>query len=707
MKRVIHPICAGLLCICWTFAVFGQQPTKSPASVPRLVKFSGTLIDGGGKPLAGVAGVTFSLYEEPDGGAPIWMETQNVQADGNGQYTAMLGSTRNDGIPAEVFASGQGRWLGVQPQGEAERPRVLLTSVPYALKAVDAETLGGLPASAFALAGTTATTPEHGVVSGVSQSEAAASIKTAGVKPLFTTTGTTNFIPKFTDAFGDIGNSGLYQNGGNIGLGTTAAAIPFDIRPTPGAAYAQLGVAQTVDYMTLFASDKFGPAFYWDPTKALRFGKGGTGLYSSQGFGEFMRIQPNGYVGIGTETPAATLDVMGNINSSGMFLIGANPVLISGASMSSLFVGLQNGGVNSYRNTGSQNTFIGAQAGANNTTANYNTFVGASSGFGNSTGSNNVFLGHAAGTTNSSGTRNTFAGDSAGVFNIDGNDNTLFGANAGGGMTEGGSANTVVGSQAAATFGFSGSNNTFMGYNAGFSMTSGGENVFVGSLAGYGNTTGGNNTFVGIGAGEGNSTGNYNTFIGPNAGVDNSTGSYDVYISSVGTYPDESNAIRIGDPNYQTSAFIAGIYNNNISGAVVQITASGQLGITSSSRRYKEDIQDMGNSSSELLRLRPVTFRYKKPFEDGSKPVQYGLIAEEVAEVYPDLVARSADGQIETVKYQLLDSMLLNELQKQNATIAAQKERIRSQEQRINSLEERLARVEAALGGAAVTAAAR
>lgn len=100
------------------------------------------------------------------------------------------------------------------------------------------------------------------------------------------------------------------------------------------------------------------------------------------------------------------------------------------------------------------------------------------------------------------------------------------------------------------------------------------------------------------------------------------------------------------------------------------------------------------------MRLRPVTFRYKRAYEDGSKPIQYGLVAEEVAEVYPDLVARSADGQIETVKYQLLDPMLLNELQKQHATITAQQEQIRS-------LEERLAKVEAALTGATVTAAAR
>ena len=111
------------------------------------------------------------------------------------------------------------------------------------------------------------------------------------------------------------------------------------------------------------------------------------------------------------------------------------------------------------------------------------------------------------------------------------------------------------------------------------------------------------------------------------------------------------------------------------------IDSAGQLGTVSSSRRFKEDIADMGDSSRGLMDLRPVTYRYKQPFADGSKPIQYGLIAEEVAEVYPDLVAHSVDGQIETVKYQVLDSMLLNEIQRQQA--------------QIRKLEERLAKLEA------------
>lgn len=133
-------------------AAFAQSPARSATAVPRLVKYSGTLVDSAGKSLTGTLGVTFSLYAEAEGGAPIWMENQNVEADANGQFTVLLGFTKSDGIPVEAFGGGP-RWLGIHVQGEAERPRVLIASVPYSLKAVDAETLGGLPASAFALAG--------------------------------------------------------------------------------------------------------------------------------------------------------------------------------------------------------------------------------------------------------------------------------------------------------------------------------------------------------------------------------------------------------------------------------------------------------------------------------------------------------------------------------------------------------------------------
>jgi hypothetical protein len=192
---------------------------------------------------------------------------------------------------------------------------------------------------------------------------------------------------------------------------------------------------------------------------------------------------------------------------------------------------------------------------------------------------------------------------------------------------------------------------------------------------------------------------------------------HNIHIGTVGASAD-NGMIRIGgntslgDSAAQTSFFVAGVAGATVSGVPVLInTTTGQLGVASSSRRYKEDIQDMGDASSGLMRLRPVTFRYQKPFADGSKPMQYGLIAEEVAEVYPDLVAHSADGQIETVKYQVLDSMLLNEVQRQQNEIGSQQEHIHrledelsNERQQNHALQERLSRLEATMATVASSA---
>ena len=119
--------------------------------VPQLLKFNGILQDAEGRPRTGTFGITFAIYAELSGGAPLWQEVQNVLVDPQGHYEVVLGVTKSEGVPAQVFASGEPRWLGVQANlpEEVEQPRVSLVSVPYALKAGDAGTLGGLPASAF------------------------------------------------------------------------------------------------------------------------------------------------------------------------------------------------------------------------------------------------------------------------------------------------------------------------------------------------------------------------------------------------------------------------------------------------------------------------------------------------------------------------------------------------------------------------------
>jgi len=152
-----------------------------------------------------------------------------------------------------------------------------------------------------------------------------------------------------------------------------------------------------------------------------------------------------------------------------------------------------------------------------------------------------------------------------------------------------------------------------------------------------------------------------------------------------------------GNVATQTATFIDGISGatTGLPGAAVVIDANGQLGTISSSRRYKEDIQPMADASDRLLNLRPVQFRYKKPDANGEKPIQYGLIAEEVAEVLPELVVTNKDGQPETVAYHLLPAMLLNELQKEHGQLTKQKKVIQDQAAQIAKLEAQASEVEA------------
>jgi trimeric autotransporter adhesin len=229
-----------------------------------------------------------------------------------------------------------------------------------------------------------------------------------------------------------------------------------------------------------------------------------------------------------------------------------------------------------------------------------------------------------------------------------------------------------------------GTGNAFYGHNAGWNNTSGGSNAFFGDEAGYNNTSAGNNAFYGNGAGFENTTGAYNTFVGTGTGSNNTTGNSNIYVgpNTISFSGTENNTIRIGTQGTgsgnQNVAYIAGIYGSASGGVQVYINSNGQLGTSGSSLRFKEQVRDMGDSSSSLLRLRPVTFLYKPEYDKGERTLQYGLIAEEVAKVYPELVAYDNDGRPYTVKYQLLAPMLLNELQKQHQRAAAEDEVVRA-----------------------------
>jgi hypothetical protein len=181
-----------------------------------------------------------------------------------------------------------------------------------------------------------------------------------------------------------------------------------------------------------------------------------------------------------------------------------------------------------------------------------------------------------------------------------------------------------------------------------------------------------------------NRTGSNNIAIGPNAGGSSTTGSNNIYLAAnAGGGGQEGNTIRIGASGNQTNTYIAGIVCAGVSGATVQVDSTGHLGIATSSRRFKYDIDYMGEASNDLLQLRPVTFRYKQAV--GSHSLQYRLIAEEVAKVYPELVQYGPTGEVNTVLYHELPALLLNETQKQHGQIEVQDRQIKTKEQQIET----------------------
>jgi len=182
MKAIQFGVWIGLLMVLGAVGASGQQPASAEPATPtgstsataiepqatllRLVKFTGTLKDPSGKPLHGTVSVSFALYENQDDTVPLWQETQELQTDQQGHYSVLLGSTQSGGLPLDLFTAQQARWLGIQATGQAEGPRVLLVSVPYALRAEEAEQLGGKPASDYVLASDLLDTLGHEVESG-------------------------------------------------------------------------------------------------------------------------------------------------------------------------------------------------------------------------------------------------------------------------------------------------------------------------------------------------------------------------------------------------------------------------------------------------------------------------------------------------------------------------------------------------------------
>jgi hypothetical protein len=292
--------------------------------------------------------------------------------------------------------------------------------------------------------------------------------------------------------------------------------------------------------------------------------------------------------------------------------------------------------------TGPDNTAIGFDALFSNTTGDSNTATGSQALVSNTTGIRNTADGFAVLSSNTTGERNTATGRAALAFNTTGNYNTAD------------------------------------GHDALFSNLTGGLNTATGSFALFFNTAGNDNAAIGYFALYKNTTGNFNIAIGIAAGLNLTTGDNNIDIGNIGVAA-EGNTIRIGTqvavtdefgfPHpAHTKTFIAGINGAAVTGVPVKVNAAGQVGTAPSSKRFKDEIKPMDKASEAILALKPITFRYKKELDPDGIP-QFGLVAEDVAKVNPDLVVRDGDGKVYTVRYEAVNAMLLNEFLKEHRTV--------------------------------------
>jgi hypothetical protein len=578
-------------------------------SIPPLVQFGGVVVDPNGKPMTGAVGITFAVYKDQQGGAPLWVETQTVQLNKAGHYSVMLGVTTSSGLPDDLFVSGEARWIGVRVQGQEEQPRAMLVSVPYAMKAGDAATIGGLPPSAFVLS-----RPNSGVDS-ISNN---VSPSTSDVSAL-SGTGKKNYLPIWTSSTA-LGNSALFQTGKGskalVGFNTTTPSSTLDVNgsgtirglftlPSTGTATAGAGFnSEPQDFTASVFNSSTNTAvpqtFQWQSEPIanntsnasgsfnLLFGQG-TGKPSETG----LTIASNGQItfasgqtfpgtGDGTITGVtAGTDLTGG-GASGNVTLNLDSTKVPQLAANNSFTGAAGFGAAANSNgwtplaIGGANSF-GTWITLANTSAGGHTWNILSAGSGNAEGAGNLGITDFTGSSkiflegNVNATSLTTTGPISGsAVNSTG---SISGStiNSGGGFYLNGSlfatGSTGLGN---AFVGFSGNGsttgvvNTANGNEALLSNTTGGYNTASGAFAleetttGGGNTadgyvaigattTGSDNTAIGYGALYYNVTGSFNTAVGAGAGPDNNSFNL-TNATSIGAFSQvtESNALVLG-----------------------------------------------------------------------------------------------------------------------------------------------------------------
>jgi len=506
------------------------QTNAASVQVPRLIRFSATAKDETGAARTGLLGMTFALYKEQQGGAPLWLETQTVRADGAGYYTVMLGNSKPEGLPVELFTSGEAQWLGVRIEGQAEQPRVLLVSVPYAIKAHEAETLAGRNISDFVLQndGKSPLAAASGASSTGSRQGGSNEARAAAPPPAgpttFTGSNTTQIV-------------GVTQSGTGVGLSATAtthAAVAGTITgPTNTAVYglaSNTSAGSNAAGVTGASNSQLGPGVQGVTSSAKGIGVQGVATSASGG----TAVQ-----GLNKATTGAAYGVSGSEASTGA---GSAGVLGSANGPSGLIFGVQGQTNSTTANAAGINGFEGAATGA----------VHGVAGSTNSTGTNAAGVSGFEGATTGqvfgvAGSTNSTGAGSAGVSGFNGaktgkvfgvvastNSTTNFSAGISGfeGATTGqvvgvaGETNSttnlatgVAGFEGATTgqvFGVSGGTNSVTNGAAGVNGFANATSGTVYGVAGFSNSTTGVGTLGQANANSGTSTGVLGSTVSPN-----------------------------------------------------------------------------------------------------------------------------------------------------------------------------------------------
>ena len=619
-------VCLGAMIL--ALATLSSRSTAQSgmaSAMPHVVTYSGRLSGAKGQPLAQAAGVTFSIYSEQEGGTPLWIETQSVKSDAAGHYSAQLGSTKASGLPLSLFASGEARWLGIRVNGGAERPRVMLLSVPYALKAADAETVGGLPPSAFVLA-SPAGSPSAPI-------DTAASTLQNRAMPALTGTGTTNYLPLWMDNSGTLGNSAIFQTGtsptAKIGINMSTPVNALEVQgtamvhgqltmPSSGLATASAGKKsyplniRAASYNSSSKASVF-QNFLWEAEPAANNTANPIGtlnlLFASGSASPAetgLRIASNGQINFasGQTFPGVIAEVdagsgLTEVDGGSAVKLAVDPTqvpyllapnvfsndqtingkltatgVVTGSAFqigSDFFAFGNRSNLNAFLGfsgnstlTGRGDTAVGVNALLSATTGAGNTAMGVDSLVSDTTGSDNTAIGDGSLLSNTTGGANTAVGGETLLDNSSGNSNTAIGSLAENHNTTG-NFNTALGGSTLLT-NAAGSFNTASGYGA-IQTNTASNNTATGYYAMQGSTTGTFNAAFGSMAMHDNLDTNYITAVGYDAGVGVLHGALNTYLgaNAYALVDKISNSGAIGANAHvaQSNALILGGTTNN------------------------------------------------------------------------------------------------------------------------------------------------